>query len=166
MDAKRTKMILMIMSIVMAVLVLGVCISLAAVDSAAHSEISLLAQQGSQTAPQETAWHKLSNARTTMQSLTIWLLPALALVYQFLLVWFCRSEKKLMLVSGVTLLCAWLVSAVIGYFITNASFGMYSADTYLYIIIGSIRTAIVWAVTAVLFWIFRAAAHKKAKAGA
>ncbi|MGM9522480.1 MAG: hypothetical protein ACI3VB_08385 [Oscillospiraceae bacterium] len=160
--AKKVRTVLTL-SVITALIIVGVTIALSVANSAEHS---LFYQMALGKAELQEKWSNMGDTRAAFQRIVTWGLPALALVYQLLLAILCREAKPLMLRSGLSLLIAWLVGAGAALAITYAVLGYNDADTYLYLARGAVRTAIVWAVTAVLYWLLCALLKKKNSAEA
>jgi hypothetical protein len=161
MSVKNTKRTVIIISIVVAVLILAGTIGLSVSDGGARARFLQLAYDNAQDSAAQEAWKHMGSVRTFFQRMAKWGVPAIALAYQVLLMAICRKQRLLMLDTGLTLLCSLLLGGGSALAISYAIFGHLSPDTYLYLCIGTVRTAIVWAVTAIIFWICAAVIKKK-----
>lgn len=142
-------------------LILAATIGLSVTDRASRARFLQLAYDGSQDSAAQEKWQSMGNMRAWFQRIVMWGIPAIALVYQALLMVICRKKRMPMLDTGLTLLCSLLLCGGSALAISYAIFGYLSVDTYLYLCFGIGRTAIVWVVTAVIFWISGAIISKK-----
>ncbi len=161
MSVKSTKRTVIIISIVVAVLILAGTIGLSVSDGGAHARFLQLAYDNAQDSAAQEPWKHMGSICTFFQRMAMWGVPAIALAYQVLLMAICRKQRLLMLDTGLTLLCSLLLGGGSALAISYAIWGYISAGTYLYLCIGAVRTAIVWAVTAIIFWICAAVIKKK-----
>lgn len=163
MNIKNIKRTVLIISIIAAVLILVFTIGLSVSDGGARARFLQLAYDGSQDSAAQEAWKSMGDTRTFFQRTVMWGIPVIALIYQVLLMAICGRKNLLMLDTGLTLLCSLLLGGGSALAISYAIFGYLSANTYLYLCIGAVCTAIVWVVTAIIFWICKAVIKKKKK---